>query len=704
MFYTSVVQSNNSIHHFFREGLNKYIQTDDKFRPSGFIDDDNGEYKDIRSGNKVREYKFGNIFSFYRFDRDTRRLYNDISPKYQFIRSVYPNESIDYNFRFIKWANLDIENPVPKHLGFPDPEEAKHDIKTITLFVTQDFKTVKYVFGLYNYKVKDDEVVYIKCFDERDLLSKFIDVWISEYPDIITGWNIDNFDIPYLIKRLSMYGLQNSLSPIGVVKIQPNLMYEKLRKMTKSGFRYNPKFRCSIGGVEILDYYWMYRKFKSNNMESFRLDFIGNFELGMTKLDYKSDGYKDLFDLYEKDFQKFVDYNIRDVEIVNGLENKLRYLDLMVSFAYLAKVNFSDVFSPVKCWESFLFNILSRHGYVLPYRRSGMGGEYVGAWTMPRTAEFFEWILAHDLDSLYPHIIMQYNMSYECKIGYIHEFFDIGHPLNINQVDERLIGKKLDLKMLKEKNLTMAGSGLLFDRSKKGIIVQILSDIYADRKNIKKELGILQQKYEDTGDTQLLPEIASKNSKQNAIKVFLNSYYGIMGNESFILYDVDMALAVTLSAQLSIRWIINYAQKNVDPKFGFKIIYGDTDSVTGSARVTIMDSNESIVEMPISELFCMIKENCEIKDLDGCRVVLKPNFDLSILGYDGKNRKPTFRRLNYIMMKNNVKELYRVMHGNKSVLMTGDHSLIVEDSDGRIIDVTPADMHNMEDYKLIIYN
>lgn len=703
MFYTSIVQSNNSIYHFYRDGLNKYIQMDDKFRPSGYIDDRNGEYKDIRSGSKVSEYKFGNIFSFYRFDRDTKRLYNDISPKYQFIKNTYPNKNIDYNFRFIKWANLDIENPIPKHLGFPDPEEAKYEIKTITLFIKQDFKTVKYVFGFYDYVATDDKVVYIKCFDERDLLSKFIDVWSSEYPDIITGWNIDNFDIPYLMKRLEIYGLLNALSPIGVVGLKPNLMYEKLRKMTKSGFRYNPKYRCTIGGVEILDYYWMYRKFKSNNMESFRLSFIGDYELGVSKIDYKNDGYSDLFDLYERDFQKFVDYNIRDVEIVDGLEDKLKFLDLMVSFAYLAKVNFHDVFSPVKCWESFLFNIISKHGYVLPYRRSGTGAEYVGAWTMQRTPAFFEWILAHDLDSLYPHIIMQYNMSYECKVGYIHEFFDIGHPLSMNEVDTRLINRELDLGMLKAKNLTMAGSGLLFDRSKKGIIVQILSDIYADRKNIKKELEILEQRYEDTGDKQLLSEIASKKSKEKAIKVFLNSYYGIMGNESFILYDVEMASAVTLSAQLSIRWIIGYAQKNVDPKFGFKIIYGDTDSVTGGSRVTIMNDREMITDIPISELFNMIENNCELIDVNG-KVVLKPNFDILILGYDTSTNKPVFKKLNYIMKKHNNKMLYKVSGQNKSVLMTGDHSLIAKNAKGLVVDISPIEMQGRGDYELIIYN
>lgn len=698
MFYTSIFSKDGNVHHFYREGFDKYIKTDGNFCPSVFVDDSNGLYRDIKTGNRVSELKFNSIYSYYRYDKDTKRVYNDISPKYQYIGKNYRNE-IDYSFKFIKWANIDIENPAPRHLGFPDPEDAKYEIKTITMFITQDHKTSKYVFGFNDY-ISDGNVQYIKCENERVLFENFLKVWIREYPDVITGWNIDNFDIPYIIKRMELYGLSAYLSPIGIVNVKPNLAYEKLKKM-KSGFRYNPKYRSTIAGVEILDYYWMFRKFRSNNMESFRLGFIGEIELGMAKIDFGADGYKDHYSFYMADFQKFVDYNIRDVEIVQKLEDKLKFLDLMISFAYLAKVNYSDVYSPVKCWEAFLYNILYKHRYVLPCRRPTTGNEFVGAWTMERTPAYFKWILALDLDSLYPHIIMQYNMSYECKIGYIHEYVKM-EPLSIQSVDSRLLNRELDLSMLREKQWTMAGSGLLFDKSKKGIIVQILSDIYADRKRIKKEQKILEQQYEDTGDKSLIPEIASRNSKQSAIKVFLNSYYGIMGNESYILYDVDMALAVTLSAQLSIRWIIDYTKANVDPKFGYEVAYGDTDSVTGDSSITIMTDNGRPCRMKISKLYDAIQNNCEIISISNGRSVLKPRSEIQILSYDTKTREPVYKKIEYIMAKNNVKDLYQIKAENNPAMVeiTEDHSIIL-DRNGLCCDIRPLHIDNND--KLIIF-
>ena len=545
------------------------------------------------------------------------------------------------------------------------------------------------MFGDTAYQVEGDEIYYL-CADEQDLLEKFVKVWQSDFPDIVTGWNIDNFDIPYLIRRLELYGLSAGLSPIGIVRTNPNENYERMKNM-KSGFRYNPKFYSTIAGTEVLDYYWLYRKYKAANMESFKLSFIGEAELGLSKIDYEE--HTDIYAFYCNDYQKFVRYNIRDVEIVQKLNEKLKYLRLQTMVAYLAHVNYKDVFSPVKTWEVYLYNILLDNHYVLPYKRQHFGAEYVGAWTMHIDPGFYQWIVAHDLDSLYPHVMMQYNMSFEKYRGMIYDILNVSPRLSVDAVDERLLDKSLDLSILKERNLTMAANGALFDMTEEGIMPKILSQIYATRKTVKREMLALEQQYENTKDPALINEIASRDSYQHALKIFLNSYYGIIGNEAFVLYDVNIAAAVTLSAQLSTRWIVNYVTKHVDPKYGFKIVYGDTDSVTGEANITIL-TDYVMADMTINDFFEAVCLNGEVIGNDGCKTIISPKFKVSVLSFNPQTKTNEFKSVKYVMRKqDSVKPLIRVSCYGKHVDMTIDHSLIVkEKASGEFVEVSPLDV------------
>jgi len=701
MFYTQVITSKNQVIVFYREEGQKYIFTDSNFCPSAFFRDEYGPYKDIYFGHKVSEKRFKSLYDFnqtpLRHDSNYP-FYSDIHPKYQYIRKMFGSEEIQYDPKNIKIANVDIENPEPKENGFPDAIDAKFPIKTITLSIRQGTYKKIYAFGFFHYEAKENEI-YIQCENERDLLEQFAQIWAEEAPDIVIGWNIDNFDIPYIIKRMEFYGISDRLSPVGIVYSNVNQNYERLRQSFKgAGFRYNPKFYNTIAGTEVLDLFWLYKKFRSNNMESFTLDFIGKEELGKGKLAH--DTYKDLYDLYVNDFQKFMEYNIRDVEIVDELDVKINFTGIQISLAYLAHVNYHDVFSPVKTWEVYLYNILLEEGFVLPFKKVNPPNDgYAGAYTMHITPCYHKWITAHDLDGLYPHIMMQYNMSFEKKVGYITDHMEISPALDRNQVDDRLIHKTLDLSILKENNWTMTANGILFDMSEQGIIPKILESIYFARKTAKKQMLALQQEMENDETKNYSFDIAALNAKQNALKVFLNSYYGIIGNEAFVLYDVDIALAVTLSAQLSIKWIINYVGQNVDKRFDFKVIYGDTDSVSGDSIVTIM-CDGIIRNVKISDLIENIVGDISIEG--NGRTILEPDDDIQVLCFDKEIDTPVFRKIKYIMRKKNMKKLYRVAISNSEVVVTEDHSLIAKDEEG-YKDISAPNLIK-EKHSLIVYS
>ena len=493
-------------------------------------------------------------------------VYGNTDYVYQYIGDNYTE---DYDFTKLRVAHIDIETTCEG--GFPDVNNPEEKVIVITI----SFNGVKYVLGLGEFTTPNGE--HYECFDnEESLLDAFINLWAERCPDIVTGWNIKFFDIPYLVNRIRRVlddKAANMLSPFG------KLREKNIQRMNRDHLVFQ------IMGVSVLDYLDLYKTFTYTNQESYRLDHIGHVELDEKKLSYEE--FDNIREFYKNDFQKFVEYNIKDVELVEMLEEKLKLLELAVALAYSAQVNYEDVFSQVRTWDAIIYHYLRQHGYVIPQKKVGKKDEqYAGAYVKEPLAGKHDWIVSYDLNSLYPHLIMQYNISPETLISMTEDSrFGIG-PENILKGPDDFYGKTCfqNLDKLKSQGYSVAANGTCYDSKSQGFLPALMEKMYKDRKMFKKKMiECEKQKQKDPNNKQLDFEIAKYNNFQLVRKIQLNSAYGAIGNEYFRYYDTRMAEAITLSGQLSIRWIINhlneFLNKTLETQDVDYVVASDTDSV-----------------------------------------------------------------------------------------------------------------------------
>jgi len=381
----------------------------------------------------------------------------------------YPYVWIADNYEgFVDWSmdkilviTIDIE--VASEHGFPDPGLAEEEVLSITV---KNHKTKKIiVWGVYDYNNTRDDVEYIYCVDERELLEQFVGFMVEVQPDIITGWNTTFFDVPYLANRITkLFGdkMRNNMSPWNVVS------EEKVNTFGREQTKYN------IWGVANMDYLDLYRKFTYKNQESYKLDYIAFVELGVKK---DENPYETFREWYTKDYQSFIDYNIKDVELVDALEDKMKLLELNLTMAYEAKINYMDVFSQVRMWDVIMYNYLRSKNIVVPQRDiNTKGSRYEGAYVKePQTGQH-DWVMSFDLNSLYPHLMMQYNISPETMIS---ERFPKGISV------DKLLNKEVDTSILGD-NLTVTPNAVCFRKDISGFLPELMDTMYKDRVKFKR--------------------------------------------------------------------------------------------------------------------------------------------------------------------------------------------------------------------------
>ena len=568
------------------------------------------EWKTIH-GEYVAELKPGNI----REARDFIKQYEDVEGfvvygnnkyEYAFIADSYPKE-IDWDLQHINITNIDIE--VGSENGFPEPMSASEPITAITFKNKEKFV----VLGCGVFQNKRDDVWYIQCRDEADLLKRFLDEWTFDYPDIITGWNVKFFDIPYLVNRITKI-----LGESEARRLSPwmNLDQRTATVMGREQTTFTPT------GIATLDYIELYRKFAPGgaSQESYKLDAICNVELGERKLSYEE--YGSLHTLYKDNYQLFIEYNIRDVELVGKLEDKLRLIELALTLAYDSKSNYDDVFAQVRMWDAIIYNyLLNRKMVVPPKTRNRKDEAYIGAFVKDPQIGEHKWVASFDLNSLYPHLIMQYNISPETLIqpenydGTIREF------LRTNTVSiDSLLNRECNTSVLQAANVTLTPNGEFFTRERHGFLPEIMESMYNDRSVYKKKAIKAKKELEKETDNskrfEIEKRIARFNNLQLAKKVSLNSAYGALGNEFFRFFDVRQASAITTAGQLSIRWIehrinewMNNLLKTKDHDY---VIASDTDSIYLSLNKLV---SETIVKQKPNattrEIIAFMDKACE---------------------------------------------------------------------------------------------
>jgi DNA polymerase elongation subunit (family B) len=386
-------------------------------------------------------------------------------------------------------------------------------------------------------------------------------LWGQIQPDIVTGWNIDFFDIPYMVHRMQrLFGedFPKKLSPWKVIRNRKVFMRDKKHTIYK------------ILGVSVLDYLETYRNYTFVNQESYSLNHIAWVELGAEKLSYAE--YDSMAEFYKRDFPKFMEYNVKDVELVQQLDDKLRLLELNASIAYLAKCNYEDVFGQVRTWDCIIYQHLRDQNIVIPQmKHQSKSEQYAGAYVKDPIVGRHDWVVSFDLNSLYPHLIMQYNISPETKVPNNKD-----HTITPNTI---LGGKEVP-----HDAYSVAANGTCYTKDKQGFLPALMEQMYSDRKVAKKKMIACQkQKQVEPNNKELDYEIAKWGTRQMALKIALNSAYGALGNQWFRFFDVDMAEAITLSGQLSIRWIADKLNEFLNTTVGTEgydyVVASDTDSV-----------------------------------------------------------------------------------------------------------------------------
>jgi DNA polymerase elongation subunit (family B) len=351
-----------------------------------------------------------------------------------------------------------------------------------------------------------------------------------------------------------------------------------------------------VGGITQLDYLDLYKKFTYKAQESYRLDHIAEVELGQKKLDHSEfDTFKDF---YSKGWQKFVEYNIVDVELVDRLEDKMKLIELALTMAFDAKVNFGDVFYQVRMWDNIIYNYLKKRNIVIPPKeRTAKDTKYAGAYVKEPNPGVYDWVVNFDLNSLYPHLIMQYNISPETLL-------DERHPTaNV----ERILNQEINFELYKDQ--AVCANGAMFRKDVRGFLPELMEKMYNERVIFKKKMIEAKKKYEKTPTKELEKEIARCNNIQMAKKISLNSAYGAIGNQYFRYYKLANAEAITLSGQVSIRWIegkmnsyLNKILKTNDVDY---VIASDTDSIylnMGPLVECVFKSREKTTESIVSFL------------------------------------------------------------------------------------------------------
>ena len=564
-FYTNITQWGNNL--LLREVVNgERINRKVKYSPTLFASVlKETPYKTLE-GKYVAPVKHDTIKDakewIENYNNQLGAVYGNTLFPYSYIADEYSN-NVDWDIDQILIVTIDIE--VECENGFPKPEEANDPLLSITLKNHQNKKIV--VWGINDFENSRDDVSYIKCESEKHLIQSFLTFWEQHKPDVITGWNTEFFDIPYICNRIINQFDEKELkrlSPWG--NVTPRSVY----KMGRSHQMYD------IMGVANLDFLDLYRKFTYTNQESYRLDHIAFVELGERK---EGNPYETFKEWYIKDYQSFIEYNITDVELVDKLEDKMKLIDLCLTMAYDAKVNYIDVLGTTKYWDILIYNHLRKKNIVIPQKKEHEKSEkYEGAYVKDPIIGMHKWVMSFDLNSLYPHLIMQYNISPETLMGCPFKEKDI-------TVDKMLDGEVKDsiMQSLKDKNVTLTPNGALFRKDIRGFLPELMQSIYDDRVKYKRLLLEAKQEYENTKDPKLNKDISRYNNIQMAKKISLNSAYGAIGNNWFRYFNLLVAEAITTSGQLSIRWIersLNrYLNQTLKTDGLDYVIASDTDSV-----------------------------------------------------------------------------------------------------------------------------
>ena len=532
-----------------------------KDEPYAYRKSKNGKYKSIFGDSLERITKFN--------FRDPTLFSSDIPVDTRVLIDAYgDSDEVSINHRR---AYIDIE--VDSVGGYPNIEDPIKEVTAIALL--DESKDTYYCFILDKDAVvqneNKDNTVILPYLNEEDLLVAFLKKWDEVKPTIVSGWNIDGFDFPYLHARLvRVLGeeVANALSPI-------NICYFNKYKN-----------KMTIAGVNALDYLVLYKKYSGKNLTNYRLDTVAKEELKIGKIEYEGS----LNDLMKSDIKKFIEYNLHDIILVKKMNDQLQFVELAMSICHVCHVGYEEFGMSSKFLEGALLTYLRRKKLIAPNKKlkldvvdrdddlaDDVGFE--GAYVKDPVPGRYDWVCSADINSLYPSVIMSLNISPETKVGIIKDWDS-----------EKLVKKSGDKiafdnevytyedfgKIVVDNNLSVSANGIVYDQSKLGCIPDILKTWFAERVEYKTKM-------KDASTRKDKEQYVFWKRRQHVQKILLNSLYGVLGLSIFRFYDLDNAAAVTLTGQeiikTSAKYVNNKFNKRCSTKDKDYVIYIDTDSL-----------------------------------------------------------------------------------------------------------------------------
>jgi DNA polymerase elongation subunit (family B) len=579
------------------------------------------------------------------------KVFGNENPIYQYIADEFPDK-IEFDMNSIKTYYLDIETT--SEFGGVDVESSREQILLITLM---DYKTKQTVtFGSRPFNKILENNTYIECKNEAELLTKFLIFWEKSYPEIVSGWNIETFDIPYLVKRIQKTLGENAAKMLSPWKyIRSKEIIDRRTDKTQEAFE--------IYGVNTIDYLPFFKKYAGIGVENNKLDTVAKEVLNESKLDHEE--YDTFADFYTKNWNLFVEYNIVDTVLIDKLEKKLRLIQLSVTLAMDSKVNPEDTLSQGRMWDAIIYNHLLAKNIIIPVKSSPQEKteKYVGAYVKEPQIGKFKWVVTFDVSSLYPSLIRTFNISPETLVQTPNSYVSVDNIVNESLTIEP-----------EHKQYSICPNGSMYRNDKKGFLPTIMEEMFNERIVYKKKMLEYQKQYEQNPTNDLEELIATYRILQESKKQCLNSAYGSLGNNAFRFYDIRNAEAITYSGQAVIKTVeknLNAYLQRLSGSDKEMILAGDTDSVAGDSIINV--NNERI---RIADFFDKV-DNVYLK-YDN----FNKNYIKKVSGYKTPSVSDSgelkFCDIKYVMKHKVKKTLFEITVKGKSVVVTEDHSIIVK--------------------------
>lgn len=598
-------KKNGCIHLWTWDENGERIEKKIPYNPYFYINDSNGRDGISLFGSKLRKCSFSNQYERYmEAEKWPSDIFQNIKAEQQFLIDTFreQNSKPDFAKHPLKIFFLDIEVYSPD--TFPEAKEANFPINLITVY---DSLSDMYVtFGLEKpYTPKKENHRYIQCESEYKLLNKFLTFWEKDPPDVVSGWNSNGFDIPYIINRIrNIMSTEDSerLSPVRKLFEKINQDNNKAHMASKSSMIDRlAEAKWVIYGVSCIDYMGAYIWGSRVERESYNLNYIAEVELGEGKLNVNATSLSKLADT---DWESFVDYNIQDVVLLKKLDGKLKLLKIIRTIAYKGLARLEVGMSKVPIITGVTAIQALKHGMMIPTFRKEQQEKYAGGFVKEIEPGLKEAVITLDANSLYPNTLISLNLSLETKIGKATDTEDGKVSLKVyNPPRQGILEKDKFREWLEAKKFSLSGAGVIYSQNKKGIIPELVDDIYTERVVNQKQMKIHEKALIHCKDgTEKFIEHTKAYEQldimQYTLKILLNSIYGVFANRHSPFYDIDHASSITLTGQAVIKAASNIVDEYAKNKYGIEHSishYNDTDSVHCSLLPILNKEKKSLL-------------------------------------------------------------------------------------------------------------